>query len=169
MIRKLFLSVALIALSFMGINNANAQEESIASKIIAGGGLAYATELDNIGFFAKGVYKIDPTWEAAVAYTYFLEKDYVNWSSLDMNAHYVFPKKDDMTFYALAGLNILFWSVDFDYAGYSRSLSDSDVALDLGGGMYYKLSESMTLNPELKYVLGDQNYLNLSVGLLFKF
>ena len=108
--------VAIIALTF------NVSTTAQESKIMAGGGLSYASEINNIGLFAKGIYLINDSWEGSGAFTYFFKKDYVTWSALDFNGHYVFSSNETTSFYALGGLNVTFYKIKID-----------GVTYDLGG------------------------------------
>lgn len=154
------------------------------SKIMAGGGLSYATDISTIGISAKGVYLINETWEAAPSFTYYLKKNNVNWSTLDFDAHYVFSIVDEMTFYAIGGLNVTFWKWNYDgsdslgdeYDGYgdlfggsSLDASGSDIGVNIGAGGRYALTDQMYLNADLKYTIGNANYLSASVGVLYHF
>lgn len=168
--RKQTLSMAFVAIFTLCAFTVQAQEK----KIFAGGGVAYATDLNNIGFLAKGLYQFTPQWEAEGSFTYFLKKNYVNWSALDFNAHYLFYKKEKIAAYGLAGLDILFWKIKFDTDEYgvwgdALNTSSSNIGLNLGTGMRYQLSDKIYLNPELKYTVGNASYLSISVGLLYNF
>ena len=84
------------------------------SKFMAGGGLSYASELNNAGLFAKGIYLINDSWEGSGAFTYYFKKDYTTWSALDFNGHYVFSSNESTSFYALGGLNVTFYKIKID-------------------------------------------------------
>ncbi len=162
--KKLFLSMAIIAITAVSFNNVQAQE----NRLLIGAGASYATDIDNIGLFVKGIYRITPQWEAEASYTYFFENDNWNWSVLDLNAHYVFYNYEGIDFYGLAGANITFLNFNHDVPGVDNTSSDE--GLNLGGGARFGLSDNLSFNPELKYTLfGDIDYLTLSVGLLYHF
>ncbi|PKQ69023.1 hypothetical protein BZG01_01580 [Labilibaculum manganireducens] len=146
------------------------------SKILAGAGLKYATDISTMGIEAKGVYLASDTWEIAPAFTYYLKKNNLNWSTLDFDAHYVFSADDKNTFYAIGGLNMTF--LKYTYEGYevlegfgsdSGSVSDSNVGLNIGVGSRFAISDKMYFNADLKYTIGSTNYLSAGVGLLYHF
>lgn len=160
------------------------------SKIMAGAGLKYATDISTMGIEAKGVYLASDTWEIAPAFTYYFKKNNVNWSTLDFDAHYVFSSTDKNTFYAIGGLNITFWKWDFDgddsygedYGEYDDYVGDfigeltselddsgSDVGVNIGLGSRFAISDKMCFNADLKYTIGNANYLSVGVGLLYHF
>lgn len=152
------------------------------SKIMAGAGLKYATDISTMGIEAKGVYLASDTWEIAPAFTYYFKKNNVNWSTLDFDAHYVFSSDDKRTFYAIGGLNVTFWkwkvdgvssgNDDFDdmFGGLSDlDASGSDVGVNIGVGSRFALSDKMYFNADLKYTIGNANYLTAAVGVLYHF
>lgn len=167
------------------VSTAKAQD----SKILAGAGLTYATEIENIGINLKGVYLINDVWEAEAGFTYFFEKNYTNWSALDFNGHYVFYNTDGKCVYALAGLNFTFYKFDMGdavadpyedyydemegYPGYNP-LSDfeakgTETGLNLGIGGRMPISDVLLLNGDIKYTVGGADYLSINAGILYKF
>lgn len=82
--------------------------------------------------------------------------------SFNADAHYIF-KNDDITFYPLAGLNLTRNSVTV----LGQSVSNSEFGLNLGGGLYYNLSESLTGTLEAKYILGNYDQAVFGAGILF--
>lgn len=144
------------------------------SKIMAGAGLTYATDISTMGISAKGVYLVNDTWEIAPSFTYYLKKNNVNWSTLDFDAHYVFSADDKNTFYAIGGLNVTFWKFKMDgalddYFGGSFDASGSDVGVNIGVGSRFAISDKMYFNADLKYTIGNANYLSAGVGVLYHF
>ena len=76
---------------------------------------------------------------------------------IGVDGHYNFELNDDFMAYPLVGLNYFIVSGD----GYSEG---SNIGLTIGGGTTYKLSESMKLYAEAKFV---HSGLGLSAGILF--
>jgi hypothetical protein len=185
--RFLFIAVLIFTGTLFG--NVSAQE----SKISVGAGLNYATDIENIGLSLQGLYKINPTWEVSPKFTYFFKKNYMTYSALDFNGHYVFSDNGSNAFYALAGLNITFYkfkydrslntgsnqfSYDEEYGDYLGDLYDdafnfdysgNDTGLNLGVGGRFSLTDALDLNAEAKYTTSYSGYLNIGVGLLYKF
>ncbi|MBN2596651.1 outer membrane beta-barrel protein [Labilibaculum sp.] len=152
------------------------------SKIMAGAGLGYATDISTLGISAKGVYLASDTWEIAPAFTYYLKKNNVNWSTLDFDAHYVFSTDESMTFYGIGGLNVTFWKFKMDgvssgsseFDDFLGGMSDldasgSDIGVNIGVGSRFALSDKMYFNADLKYTIGGSNFLSAGVGLLYHF
>lgn len=178
---KLILVIATVFSVFFSLKS-QAQD----SKIMAGAGLKYASDISTLGIEAKGVYLASDTWEIAPAFTYYLKKNSVNWSTLDFDAHYVFSSDEKSTFYAIGGLNITFWkwdvegtdSYDDEYDEYDDFIGDfvsdldasgSDIGVNIGVGSRFALSDKMYFNADLKYTIGNANYLSAGVGLLVHF
>ncbi len=138
-----------------------------SSKIRAGAGLVYATDIDNIGLNINGVYSFNEKWEGAFGYTHIFEKNYVSYNIFDFDAHYIFHQQDDkMNFYAIGGLNITAHKIDWD------GLDDktgSDAGINLGVGMNYKLSDKLNLAPEARFTITDNTYFRLGASLQYLF
>jgi len=178
--RVFFIAILMLSGAFLG--KVNAQE----SKISVGAGLNYATKIENIGISLQGLYKINPTWEASPKFTYFFKKNFMSYSALDFNGHYVFSDNGSSAFYALAGLNITFYKFDFgnnsgwgyeideEYGDFMGGISlgeakGSEMGLNIGIGTRLAISDKLDFNAEGKFILGNLNYLNLGVGILYKF
>ncbi len=169
--RKTVLFSAVITLiTLLSATKTQAQD----SKILVGGGLAYATDISSVGFQAKGVYAINSQLEVAASFTYFLPKKAIwadiKWYSFDIDGHYVFSSKDQLTFYGLAGINILMVSIPgYEYGGYKTpSTSDSNFGFNIGAGTRYGLSDSLSLVGEAKYAIASGGYFQIGAGVLFE-
>ncbi len=158
--KNVFITVAFVALTSLFFTNVQAQN----SNFTLGGGIAHETDLENIGIYAKGTLLFTPQWEGALTGTYYFE-DIATFTAFDADVHYLFyNNEENMVVYSITGLN--FRSLKNDYA------SASSVGFNLGLGMRYQLSETVSLNPALKYILGTESgdsYFGLSVGLCFNF
>lgn len=142
------------------------------SKIRAGAGLVYATDINNLGLALKGVYAITPEWEGAFGFTHILKKDYVSYNIVDLDAHYVFAQtSDEMSFYGLAGLALNFWKVDFGDLGWGLggTATGSDAGLNLGVGMNYLLSSNLRLVPEVRFTVLDGSFARLGATVQYSF
>jgi hypothetical protein len=56
-----------------------------SSKLRAGGGFFYASEIQNVGLTLNGIYEIDEIWEGSLGFTHIFEKDHVSWNILDLD------------------------------------------------------------------------------------
>lgn len=158
--RKITIISTAIIMLFISVN---LYSQNTKSGFHIGPGLGFATEIDQIGISLKGVYNITNEWEIAPMYTYYLEKDGVNWGDLFINGNYVFYQQNNVGIYASAGLTVTFVSVEV----LGEKYSENETNLNLGGGMYFKISNSMKLGADLKYTIGDADHLFIGAQLLF--
>jgi opacity protein-like surface antigen len=169
--RNLLLILA-IALS----SHVFAQEFDL-TKLRAGAGLVYATEIGNIGINFNGAYEITETWEAALGFTHIFEKDYSSYNILDLDGHYKFYQHDEkLNVYGLAGLGFTFWkvtipamNVGFGISTPEISDTGTEVGLNLGVGLNYKLTDNLNLAPEIRYTIMDGSYLRIGASVQYMF
>jgi hypothetical protein len=163
---KKFLPAAMVLAFFFSSFQAQSQ-------ISAGPGIVYGTDINNLGFSINGSYDFSGKWSAAPSFTYFLKKNYVNWSSLDLDANYLFSEIENLGgFYAIGGLNITFWKIKYDvgeFGGFSGLVdaNGSDAGVNLGIGLKFPAGEKFNVSPELKYTLGSASYLRFGVKIMF--
>lgn len=139
-----------------------------------GGFLAYGTEIENIGIGANAEFPIMENLTISPSFIYYLpKKEYmvrVNWFEVNANANYYFVNQDNMSVYALGGLNYSSVKVSFDDDyGIFGNYSDSDgrFGLNLGGGINFKIGGNITPFAELKYVIIDGGQLVAGAGVKF--
>lgn len=144
---KNLLRSVVIAVILFAAGQANAQ-------ISAGAGVVFGSDINNVGFSINGKYAFNETWAVAPSFTFFLKKDYVSWSVLDIDANYQITTIDKLGgLYALGGLNLTFWKIDFgdefdDVWGGGFNATGSDVGVNLGLGIDIPLSEQLMLAPK---------------------
>jgi opacity protein-like surface antigen len=176
--KKLFFS--LLVLTLMG--TANAQFTKV------GGGLALTSgfkfhQMDYpenrsglIGLYFKGIYEVSLPLHIAPSFTIFyphvtknqFDKTVVSSMMFDINGHYTINSLDRFEFYGLAGLDILFAKKKNTITGSSTyTEKDNALGLNIGVGTYTKLTESMDLTGEIKYLFNNKyNQLMANVGVL---
>lgn len=102
-----------------------------------------------------------------------------SWSVLSIGAigKYYFESKSDFKPYAGAGLgfDISMWKSEYtgpnygyDFGALEASDSELDLAIHLLGGASYRLSPQMDGFAEVKYTLGDIDYLGIYAGIVYK-
>jgi opacity protein-like surface antigen len=142
----------------------------------------------HFNFFAKGIYEVTLPLHISPSITYYFphvwkqtnandeSKITVTTLMIDLNGHYVFNSLDRFEFYGLAGMNILLaWKKDqFTITGsapFEETTKESDTAigLNLGAGTYFKLTEEMDLNLEVKYLVSRYNQFMVNAGVLINF
>lgn len=169
--KKIFIMI-FVAMGCFVATNAQ-QKGDMAAGINLGMGLGYdditydGGSFNNFAFGAKFQYSITDKIRLEPALNFFLEKDHVSMWDAMVNCHYLFPMLENaVNVYPLAGLGM--HGVKVSYGGYSAS--DSEIAINVGGGAEYKLTEKISLGAELKYVLvADFGHIGISVGAAYAF
>lgn len=144
-----------------------------AQKNNVGAGIAYGSEVENMGLGVNAEFSILPNLTISPSFIYFFpEKNpYVtlNLWEINGNVNYYFLNNDKMGVYGLGGLNYTHASAKSDFLGYSNTAKSGEVGLNLGGGFKYHLNESWSPVAELKYVIGDYDQLVMMVGMKYNF
>jgi opacity protein-like surface antigen len=162
---KKLIKLAIILFALFTFSEATAQ-------ISAGLGVHYGTDINNVGFSINGKYEINEEWSAAPSFTLFLKKDYVTWSALDLDANYKITEIEKVgALYGLAGLNMTFYKVKYDFGEWGGEYSDTgvEVGLNLGVGIDIPVSEAIKVAPEVRYTLGGANYLRIGAKVMYAF
>ena len=159
----LSISTLIIALAFFAKTDAFAQE----GQFKVGGGLAFGTEVEAIGIQAGATYGFTDEISAGADFIIFFPEN-IDWFEFNANGHYKFVAEDDMSVYALAGLNYTSLSVDVpNFGGFGGgSVSSSEIGLNLGGGAEFNVDFAL-IYAELKYVVSNADQLGISGGLRF--
>ena len=136
------------------------------AQISVGAGAVFGTEINNLGLSVHGKYQFTDEWSAAPSFTYFLKKDMLSWSSLDLDANY---KISDAGLYLIGGLNMTFFSIDTDdtFLG-GFDLSGTDTGFNIGAGMEFEIGDGLTFSPEARYTLGGGNFLRIGLKVMFE-
>ncbi len=154
------------------------------TKVRAGGGFVYATEIGNIGLNLNAAYSITEEWEGAFAFTHIFKKDYVSYNVIDLDGHYIFHKQDErLCFYGIAGLGFNFINLNvptqtvtestmlgtfsMEVPGYTEK--STKVGLNLGIGANYKLADNLNLAPEIRYTIINDGYLRIGASVQYMF
>jgi hypothetical protein len=161
--KKLYF-IAIVAVAVFTSSSVNAQFK-------VGGGLAYGTDINNIGISVNTGYNFTENWAAAADFTYFFKNDMVTYSALDFDANYVF----DIGIYPLAGINLTFVGVDIpemdlgDYGTFGGSASSTEFGFNIGAGYNIDLGETLVLSPEMRYTIGGAGYFRMGIKLMYLF
>jgi outer membrane protein X len=161
-LRKVATIVACLAVT-MSMAAQSKGDMAVGGNLVIGTGDSYT----NIGISPKFQYNVTDPIRLEGSLTFFLKKDYISFWDISVNGHYLFPVADQITVYPLAGLGIFGWKTDYFGLG---SASGSDLCVNLGGGIDFKLTDQVFLNAELKYkIVNNWNRLLLSAGVAYKF
>jgi opacity protein-like surface antigen len=150
---------------------------SAKAQIRVGGGLWYGTDINNIGISLNGEYELNEKWAVAPAFTYFLKKDYVTWSTLGLNANYNITEIENVgSLYGIGGLGFTFWGFDAkdtglgewaEYVGESLDTNTIEFGVNIGAGLDIGISDKVIVAPELMYTFGGVNYLRIGAKIMF--
>lgn len=135
------------------------------AQIQVGVGLGYGLDNEEIGLNLRAGYGLNDNWRVAADYlTYFIEGDGISYNEINLNANYSFGSE---TFrpYGLAGLNIT--TVKINFLGFSSS--NSELGLNVGGGLQYFVAEKVALFGEARYVISEFDQLVIGAGVIFQF
>ena len=161
--KKLLLSFALVA--FFGLA-ATAQEQGL---IRATGGLAYGTEVEELGINIGGEYLITDVISGGANFTYFFTPENITWTEFNIDGKYYFLT-DGPYVYGLAGIGIVSYKVDVDFGPFgSSSVSDSATGLNIGAGAIFPLSDNFGIQTQLKYNTAYDGQLVIQGGVAFDF
>ena len=137
----------------------------IRAQFSLGPGLAFGTDVDEIGIQVRGINSFTDQWRGSADVIYYLDglKDFSIWE-INLNAHYVFADANKFNAYALAGFNVLLFSASF----LGESSTSTEAGLNLGTGGQYFISDKVSGLVELKYTISDLNQLVIGLGLQFQ-
>lgn len=151
-----------------------------------GGGVAFSSgfkfhnidyesnKSSHFGVFLKGFYEISPALYISPSCSFFYPnvtsdasgKTVVSAMMFDINGHYVFNFSEKLKFHALSGLDLFITSKKDKYAGDTFKESDNALGLNVGAGVYFKLTEQSDLFCELKYTICKYDQLVVNSGVL---
>ena len=176
--KKLFM-VAIILM--VGVGAAMAQKNVKA----IGLNINYGTEISNLGFGAKFQYGISDAIRIEPSFNYYLEKDGLGLWDINANIHYLFDVAEKIKVYPLAGLGYAncksTWESGYfdSYGEYhefesedgeENSSSSGEIAVNLGIGGEYQLTNKFSIGAELKYqIISNFNQLVAAIGVTYKF
>lgn len=98
-------------------------------------------------------------------------KTYVSSVMFDLDGHYVINSLDRFEFYGLAGLDIMLVRRKTQYpvgaANFTKLVDkDNAIGLNLGAGTYIKMSETIDIYAQIKYLLSKYDQFMLNMGVL---
>lgn len=140
--KKILLAVALL----VGAATVSAQGKG---KIGVGATLNYTTKSEMLGAGAKLQYGLTDNFRLDANVTYFFEKQNISAYDASLNLQYVLPVAQNFNIYPLAGVGIYGWRFT------AGPLTDSDTlfGVNLGGGVSYNLTPSLSIGAEAKYMI----------------
>lgn len=156
--KKLFLLFALALVSTSGF----AQRETFEFGVK----LNYGFDDPNVGVGLVGRYNIDNHFRPELALNYYPESDDHSAWDVNANLHYIFHITNKFKLYPLGGLTIT--GHDFDNGLVDHS--ETNVGVNLGGGLQYNITRNLHLNAETYYQFVDdydRGIMNFSLSYVF--
>jgi hypothetical protein len=90
-------------------------------------------------------------------------KTSVSTMMFDLNEHYIFNSLDNLEFYGLGGLNLLFARKK---EGQVTPEKDTSIGFNIGVGTYMKMTEQLDVFVEGKYIISRNDQFMLNIGVL---
>lgn len=148
------------------MQNAQAQE-NVKSRLGFFAAIA-SGDIDEVGFGGIGEFKVAPRVTISPQVIFFLPEDRGNhvtsFMELNGNVNYYFYNSSIFEFYGLGGLNFARRHLDFDDGG---DQYDSELGLNLGGGINFEVGRNVVPFSELRATIGDFDQVVVTAGLKF--
>ncbi len=162
--KKVYSLAVLFALTMMLNISANAQ--SLEGDIVAGGGLGFGFDVEEIGLNLNGYYSItDEIRAGADILYYFVEGDGISFWELNLLGNYLFINDEELRVYALAGIHRFNVSVDTGFGNFGGS----QTGLMIGGGVEYDLGTVSIYGEPRISLVSVYGQLSLTAGARYKF
>lgn len=138
------------------------------AQAVVGGGIAYGTEVDEVGIAIDGEFFLNPNLSLSPDFIIYFVDDGPDFKSgfweFNTNANFNLTGSESATLYGLGGLNISTSTTKPD-GGDRRS--DTELGLNLGIGSRFNVSSTIQPFTEFKFVIGDYDQIVLMFGLHF--
>lgn len=161
--KKLLLLVCAAVMSLSA--SAQAGDKALGAQLVFG------SETNSIGVGVKGQYYFTDQIRGEASFDYFLKNKGISMWDINANVHYLFDVADKFKVYPLAGLGYTNWSYKLEYDNVTLAKgTDGRLAVNLGGGAEYALTDNVSVNAEAKWqIVNNYNQLVLGVGVAYKF
>lgn len=148
------------AIFFMAFVSAHAQTYE------AGGGLSYGSGINNMGINLRGEILFNEQLSVSSHFNFFFGRDEGmlrhKWWAFNIDGHYYFKVDDLLFLYPLLGFNI--GTVKEKWNGIN--FSDTEIGMNLGGGLKYQFTNTITGFGEIKYVIGNADQFVVTAGVM---
>ena len=146
---------------------------SLKAQISVGPGVVYGTNIASIGASANASYDITPRISVLGAYGYFFntvqyaDGSNSNWWTLDANASYkCYKTSAESDIFVLSGVNFIYFK-SASALGSLTGIYNRLLGANIGVGWKLKMGNKNDLIPEVRYTLGDLNFLRFEVKFMF--
>jgi len=161
--KKLLLLVCAAVMSLSA--SAQAGDKALGAQLVFG------SKTNSIGLGVKGQYYFTDQIRGEASFDYFFKNQGISMWDINANVHYLFDVADKFKVYPLAGLGYTNWSYKLEYDNVTLAKgTDGRLAVNLGGGAEYALTDNVSVNAEAKWqIVNNYNQLVLGVGVAYKF
>ena len=157
-VKVFYLVIAFVFAGFM--------TQTASAQMSVGAGLSYGTEIEELGINIRFNYGFTEKIEGTANVTFWLVgEEGINFTTINLDAHYYFLDNEKFNVYGIGGLNIARTKIEF----LGVSASDSEYGLNVGAGIDLGLSDALGFFGEVKYVIGDADQLALTAGVKYAF
>jgi len=156
-----------------------------------GGKLSYGSEIESLGIGAKAIYELDENFSLSGELNYFFgsntnstinvqgfdigeQEVETSLTTLNTDLHYNLSNLNDLSLYAIGGLNFSFYSTESSSGnnsglGGQSSFDNSEtfIGLNLGIGGGYPITDNLNAISELKYIINDLDQIVFSAGIVY--
>ena len=142
--KKLLLLVCAAVMSLSA--SAQAGDKALGAQLVFG------SETNSFGLGVKGQYYFTDQLRGEASVDYFFKNKGVSMWDINANVHYLFDVADKFKVYPLAGLGYTNWSYKLEYDNVTLAKgTDGRLAVNLGGGAEYALTDNVSVNAEAKW------------------
>lgn len=183
------LKITIILLLFTTVSNAQFK---------IGGKLAYGSEIESLGIGAKAIYELNEKISLSGELNYFFgsntsstistsstinsqgfnigeQEIKTSLTTLNTDLHYNLSNLNDLSLYAIGGLNFSFFSTELssenNFSGVevqsSFDNSETFIGLNIGIGGSYPITNNLDVFSELKYIINDLDQIVFSAGIVY--
>ncbi|MDZ7717964.1 MAG: hypothetical protein U5K72_03965 [Balneolaceae bacterium] len=135
------------------------------AQVKLGAGAAFASDIEQVGVQGDLHYRLsNQPFQFSGSLLYYFPKDNHDFVEANLNGAYIFYEEFMFKSYLYTGLNLARSKVNFP----NSSVIDRAIGLNIGAGAEYDFGPILGFG-DLKYVFGEFNQPNFSIGLRFQF
>ena len=132
--------------------------------------LESGASVTNFGLGGKFQYNVTNPVRLEADVDYWFKSNYIEMFDVTANVHYLFNVGSKAKVYPLVGIGYGRVKASLDFLGVSLSAAESKLLVNVGAGIEYPISQSVSLGAEIKYqYVSEFSRLPISVGLTYHF
>jgi outer membrane protein X len=142
------------------------------AQVRIGGFLGYGSEVEQLAIGANAEFFLNEKMAIAPSIAFYLPEESGPYKlsvwELNGNFHYYFVSEDMISVYGLGGLNFTSVHLNYDGPGFGGDNSETEIGLNLGGGINFKVTDKIIPFGELKYAISDFDQVAIFFGVKFQ-